>query len=520
MLAIVTVFTALDDGERLEAAPRTNGYALQPILSSGYLDSADSSLIEFAMIPGEPNEAIVASQSGLIYRVALDASFAPAAWGNLSGSLTFNGEQGLMSVAFAPNFETSGRVYAYYTPGSPTPTVLARYSATETDLNEASGVPLLNIEEFASNHNGGHIDFDSDGYLYLSLGDGGGGGDPREKGQALNTLLGKVLRLDVSGPTGYAIPPGNPFSDGPGPIREEIFAYGFRNPWRMSIDPLTDDVWLGDVGQGAWEEVDKVVSGGNYGWDCEEGNHAFSDSDQGYPLLPCGGPFLPARAEYSHSFGQAVTGGVVYRGDDLPELYGWYVYGDFYTGRLWAVDTVGEGAAVLLADLNYNLASFTLLPDGEIAVVTYNDGVHKLVGDYDQDGVLNQSDNCPDWPNAGQGMPSWSVPAGDADCDGYPNTVTVSGRGNEAVIGTNAADQCSNTVGLNDEVVDAWPPDVNDSRTVNLSDLSSFSPWYNVIGPNPPNPAFNPRFDLNANNVVNLSDLSLMGPFYNKSCTP
>jgi hypothetical protein len=204
----------------------------------------------------------------------------------------------------------------------------------------------------------------------------------------------------------------------------------------------------------------------------------------------------------------------------MPELYGWYVYSDFYSGRVWAVDAVGSGAAVQLMDLPWNVASFTLLPDGEVAIVTYNDGVHRIVGDFDQDGVLNQVDNCPDWPNAGQGLPSWSVPAADTDCDGYPNTVTASGRANEAAMGTNPADQCSNTSGLNDEAVDAWPPDFNDSRASNLSDMVAIGPWFNVVGPNPPNPAFNPRYDLNASVSVNLSDIVVMAPFFNKSCSP
>jgi hypothetical protein len=215
-----------------------------------------------------------------------------------------------------------------------------------------------------------------------------------------------------------------------------------------------------------------------------------------------------------------VTGGVVYRGDDMPELYGWYVYSDFYSGRIWAVDTVGSGAAIQIADLAWNVSSFTLLPDGEIAIVTYNDGVHKLVGDFDQDGVLNPTDNCPDWPNAGQGLPSWSVPAGDADCDGFPDAVTASGRGNEAAIGTNPNDQCANSAGPNNEPVDAWPPDTNDDRVANLSDLVLFGDWFNIVGPNPPNPAFNPRFDLNANNSVNISDIVVTGPFFNKACSP
>jgi glucose/arabinose dehydrogenase len=515
---LLAVASGRSGGADAALAPKENAYSSQPILTAGYLGpDADNAIIEYAPIPGQPNEALVASQSGYIYRVALNGSFAPVLWGDVHTLLTFNGEQGLMSVAFSPDFPQSGRVYIYYTPGSPNPTVLARFQATATDLNEGSIEPLLSIEEFAANHNGGHIAFDMNGYLYLSLGDGGGGGDPREKGQALNTLLGKVLRLNVSGPSGYSIPAGNPFNDGAGPIREEIFAYGFRNPWRMSVDPVTNDVWLGDVGQGAWEEVDRVVNGGNYGWDCYEGNAAFSDSFQGYTLLPCNGPFLPPRAEYSHSFGAAVTGGVVYRGDDMPELYGWYIYSDFYSGRIWGVNTSGSAPPVQLMDTAWNVSSFTLLPDGEVAIVTYDSGIHRLTGDFDSDGVLNGADNCPEWPNPGQGLPSWPVPVDDSDCDGFADSVAAPSRAPESFLGTNAADQCANTAATNDEPTDAWPPDVNDDRVANLSDVIAFGPTFNTRGPDPP---YNKRFDLNASNTVTLSDVVLYGPYFNKTCSP
>lgn len=358
------------------ATPAPNAYSSQAILSSAYLGSANGSVIEFAMVPGQPDQAIVALQNGLIYRVSTSGSFAPALWGNVSSLLTSGGEQGLLSVAFSPDFEQDCRVYIYYTPGCGMPcepTVLSRFSATPTDLDEGSEEVLLQIEEFANNHNGGHIAFDNAGYLYLSLGDGGGGGDPNEKGQALNTLLGKVIRIDVSGPSGYAIPPGNPFNDGGGPVREEIFAYGFRNPWRMAIDPVGNEPWLGDVGQANWEEVDRVVSGGNYGWDCYEGNAVYEPA--GCP--PSGFQF--PRAVYDHTLGQAVTGGVIYRGDSVPELYGWYIYADFYSGRVWGVDTDSAAGPVQLFDATYNVSSFTLQPDGEVAIVSYGSGVHRLI---------------------------------------------------------------------------------------------------------------------------------------------
>jgi glucose/arabinose dehydrogenase len=357
-----------------------NGYSLDTFLSAAYLGDAAFPAIEFALMPGHPNVALVATQEGYIYRVALDQGFAPGLYGDLTGVVQYDqGEQGLLSVQFSPGFEDDCRVYVYYSTGNPDETRVARFIASPTDLHEETLEIILHVEDFAGNHNGGHIAFDSAGYLYLSTGDGGGSGDPQETGQDVDRLLGKVLRIDVSGEDGYAIPPGNPFAGGGG--APEIFAWGFRNPFRMTIDPITDEVWLGDVGQSTYEEVDHVTLGGNYGWDCREGPDPFDDDD--FPNHPCEPPFVEPRAYYPRSGGRAVTGGVIYRGSAMPELYGWYIYGDFYTGKIWAVDTEGPGDPVLLLDLGGNgdpagVASFTLAADGEVYVVNYFAGIFML----------------------------------------------------------------------------------------------------------------------------------------------
>ncbi|MCH8052149.1 MAG: PQQ-dependent sugar dehydrogenase, partial [Chloroflexi bacterium] len=362
------------------ATPTANGYHLETVISGEALGDANGSVIELAMIPGAPTEAIAVRQSGQMYRVSLDGSFAPQAWGDVSGIVDAGGgEEGLLSLAFSPSFAQDGRVYLYYTAAGPDRSVLARYSATASALDGDSAEVLLSIPQFAPNHNGGHIAFDQSEYLLLSTGDGGGGGDPNENGQALDTLLGKVLRIDVSPGTGYAIPGGNPFADGPGGNADEIFAYGLRNPWRMTVDRLTGDVWLGDVGQELWEEIDHVVIGGNYGWDCYEG---FAEYEiPGAPDQCTGKVFSPPRAVYDHDLGIAVTGGFVYRGSAMPELYGWYVFGDFYTGRIWAVNTLDNSPAVLLADEQVNIASFAELPNGELLIVSYTDGMYQLARD-------------------------------------------------------------------------------------------------------------------------------------------
>ena len=362
------------------ATPAPNGYRLATAISGGDLGAANGAVIELAVIPGTPTEAIVVRQSGQMYRVSLAGGFAPQVWGDVSGIIDdTDTEEGLLSLAFSPGFAQDGRVYLYYTAANPNRSVLARYSATATSMDGNSAEILLSIPQFAPNHNGGHIAFDHNGYLLLSTGDGGGSGDPNENAQELDTLLGKVLRIDVSPASGYAIPAGNPFADGPGGNSDEIFAYGLRNPWRMTVDRLTGAVWLGDVGQGAWEEVDHVVAGGNYGWDCYEGFAQFE-----FPGVPdqCSGKmFSLPRAVYDHNLGSAVTGGFVYRGSAMPELYGWYVYGDFYTGRIWAVNSLDSSPAVLLTHESVNIASFAELPDGELLIVSYSDGIYQLVRD-------------------------------------------------------------------------------------------------------------------------------------------
>ena len=371
--------------------PTNDSYTAQLLLSSAALGVAASPAIQFAVIPGHPTEAIIALQTGYLYRISLNGSFTPTLWGDVHTLVQAGGEQGLLTFAFSPDFINDSRVYIYYTPGSPTPTVLSRFTASATDLNEGSEEVLIHVEEFASNHNGGHIIFDDAGYLYLSLGDGGNQHDPRERGQAINTLLGKVLRIDVSGGTGYTIPVDNPFSDGspcptprPQPVPtacSEIFAYGFRNPFRTSFDPVSGQIWAGDVGQNDWEEVDHVTNGGNYGWDCFEGNHVHNDTAYGgdYPNLPCDGPFVAPQAEYDHSGGrQDVIGGLIYRGTAMPELYGWYVYADFASGDLYAVNTADSSPAVHLAKLSINVSNFVLAADGEIYMLSYSDGLYQL----------------------------------------------------------------------------------------------------------------------------------------------
>jgi glucose/arabinose dehydrogenase len=361
--------------------PSAGSYGAKQLLSANYLGDAANAAIEFALIPGRPNEAVIADQSGYIYHVMLDGSGEPTLWGDIHTLVTHNpgDEQGLLSLAFSPNYQQDCRVYLYYTEGSPKPSDLVRFTATpDGGVDLSSKEVLLQVEQPYTNHNGGHIVFGNDGDLYVGFGDGGSENDPNDKGQDMTTDLGKIIRINVSGQTGYTVPADNPFVGQSG-VKPEIYALGFRNPFRISIDPVTGDLWAGDVGQDAWEEVDRVVKGGNYGWSCYEGFAQFTNYHDAQNSC-AGKTFQSPRAVYGHDDGnQAVTGGVIYRGASMPELYGYYVYADFYSGNVWAVNTNDNSPAVqLISHLSHNISDFVLAANGEVYLMTYGDGLYEL----------------------------------------------------------------------------------------------------------------------------------------------
>ena len=281
------------------------------------------------------------------------------------------GERGLLSVAFHPNYPTTPFFYVDYTNlmGN---TIVARYRVSTTDpnlANSSSRRAILRQSQPFANHNGGQLQFGPDGFLYIALGDGGSAGDPGNRAQNLGTLLGKILRVDVNGALPYAIPPTNPFVGMAG-TRPEIWAYGLRNPWRFSFDRANGNLYIADVGQAQWEEINFELNtnpgGRNYGWRRMEGRHCFN------PAVNCndGTLTLPV-LEYSHAVGESVTGGYVYRGTQVPELVGRYVYGDFVTGRIWAA---GRVANVLLMDTTLRISTFGEDENGELYVADYTTG--------------------------------------------------------------------------------------------------------------------------------------------------
>jgi glucose/arabinose dehydrogenase len=300
-------------------------------------------------------------------------------------SFTSGGESGLLGLAVHPNFATNGRFFVNYTrmAGAQLQTVVAEFTAVPAGSNVASGATervLFTVDQPFTNHNGGGMAFGADGFLYIGLGDGGSGGDPLCNGQNLNTLLGKILRIDVDGarPAGqqYVVPPSNPFANQPN-ARGEIWVYGLRNPFRFSFDKANlIDLYIGDVGQNAFEEVDLVTSGGaNLGWSLFEGTHPFSSGCSIAGAAPTGPIF-----DYSHAAGDSsVTGGYVYRGASIPDLAGVYVFGDFVSGRVWTLSRNAQGQWIRSADPALsmgggNLSAFGQSQDGELWVVRYSTG--------------------------------------------------------------------------------------------------------------------------------------------------
>ena len=298
---------------------------------------------------------------------------------DIRSKVVSGGELGLLSVAFHPRFNSNGRFFVNYTTdrGGRLRTVIAEYrvSVPGRDVADAEERILLEIDQPFRNHNGGLNLFGPDGMLYIGMGDGGSGGDPMNAGQRLDTLLGKLLRIDVDGAAPYAIPPDNPFVNRAG-ARGEIWAYGLRNPWRFSFDRATGRLFLADVGQSQWEEINIIERGGNYGWRTMEGAHCFN------PSTGCDrtGLALPI-AEYDHEQGCSVTGGYVYRGSRIRALVGRYLFADYCSGRIWALADAGGNrwAMAVALTTDFRVTSFGEDQTGELYVVDHNGAVYRLM---------------------------------------------------------------------------------------------------------------------------------------------
>ena len=312
---------------------------------------------------------------------------------DLSAQVTFSGEAGLLGMAFHPNFPADPRVYLFYshTDGGVLMSRLSEFSSTDSGatLNPGTEKILITLPKpnNENNHNGGNLAFGPGGFLFAGIGDGGGGNDQHDppnigNAQNPNTLFGKMLRIDINGTTGavrYRIPTSNPNAGNPlcntngagSQPCPEIFALGMRNPWRWSFDRMTGQLWVGDVGQSAMEEVDRVDLGGNYGWRCFEGTRSNTDVSCGAP-----GPFIPPVAQYGRSVGVTVTGGYVYRGTRFQGLVGRYIFADFGFGTIFNIDATAQGVLQMGNGFSSGLApsSFSEGVDGELYLVDYGGG--------------------------------------------------------------------------------------------------------------------------------------------------
>ena len=322
---------------------------------------------------------LVTEQSGRIWAFSLaDPSAAPATeFLDLTDRVSSRrSEEGLLGLALDP--ESEGHMYAYYSASGPRRSVVSRFTLAgdQSRVDPDNELVILEVEQPFANHNGGQLAFGPDGCLYIGLGDGGSAGDPLGSGQDTSTLLGSILRIDVSQATPeqpYAIPPDNPFASSGG--RGEIWAYGLRNPWRFSFDRDTGELWAGDVGQNRWEEINLIQRGANYGWNRLEGSHCFSIRN----CDPTG--TVPPVWEYSLD-GQpcSVIGGYVYRGSAVPWLRGVYVYGDFCSGEVFGL-RYADGAVVerqRLADTDLRIMSFAQDASGELYLLSQKSGIYRL----------------------------------------------------------------------------------------------------------------------------------------------
>ncbi len=300
---------------------------------------------------------------------------------DFSGVVDDTNEGGLLAIAFHPDFESNKQVFLSYTitANDGVNKLVSRITRLSENisgdvLDLAPEDILLEQNQFETNHNGGHIAFGADRNLYIGFGDGGGGGDPQEQAQDTDTLLGALLRIDVDSGFPYVSPTDNPFAAGGG--RAEIYAYGLRNPWRWSFDRSTGDLWLGDVGQNELEEINLIVNGGNYGWDCFEASAVFESNN-----CPATNELIFPVAEYDHSEGFSVTGGYVYRGNAIPELQGVYLFADFVIGTVWGLFPNGENGFErrVLINSQLSIVSFAQANDGELFVVDYQGSLYRIV---------------------------------------------------------------------------------------------------------------------------------------------
>jgi glucose/arabinose dehydrogenase len=365
-------------GSKSTAPPITGGpipsLTLTPVVSSL------SNPVDLEFPNDGTGRMFVVQQPGSI-RIGVNGSLTATPFLDITAKVNFGGEMGLLGLAFHPQFTQNHLFYVHYdrTVGGQIQSVISEFHVSTTDPNQAdpdSERILLTVNQPFGNHKGGQIVFGPDGFLYIGFGDGGSGGDPMGNGQNLQTLLGKMLRIDVNSQSGgkqYAIPPSNPFANSGG--LPEIWAYGLRNPWRFSFERGGTRLFVGDVGQDKFEEVDILEAGKNYGWNVMEGLHCYNPSS-GCTMTGLTMPIV----EYPHTDGEAVMGGFVYRGTAISGLSGAYIFGDYISGTMWKLveSPPGTWTRTTLLSTGRNISSFGQDTAGELYVVDYSGSVLKL----------------------------------------------------------------------------------------------------------------------------------------------
>ncbi|MEM9833940.1 MAG: PQQ-dependent sugar dehydrogenase [Bacteroidota bacterium] len=340
--------------------------------------------VDFQHAGDGSNRVFVVEQEGVISVFDDDISVQnKSIFLDISGAVDDrSNEEGLLGLAFDPDYSTNGHFFVNYTISNPARTRISRFTASAANPSQAdpnSELIILEFEQPFGNHNGGQLAFGPDGYLYIAVGDGGSGGDPQGHGQNLTTLLGSILRIDVSQSSEqnpYVIPDDNPFVGATAGERPEIYAYGLRNPWRFSFDSETGQLWTGDVGQNAREEVNIIENGGNYGWNITEGNACFE------PANNCNTAEITLPVlDYGHTQGdRSVTGGGVYRGTELSNLVGQYIFADFVSGRVWTAttDDLSNVTVSELIDSNLAISSFGINAEQELFLCAFDGRIYQL----------------------------------------------------------------------------------------------------------------------------------------------
>jgi glucose/arabinose dehydrogenase len=337
----------------------------------------------FAVAKDGSHTAFIVERTGLIRIIADQPDVKDTQiFLDLRNLIDLNGqEKGLLGLAFHPDYLNNGFFYVNYT--NRDSTIISRYlrsAGNPGSADPASGEVFLTFSQPYANHNGGQLNFGPDGFLYIAVGDGGSSGDPQNNAQNLSTLLGKILCIDIDHPGKdqlYSIPATNPFAGNTQGFREEIYAFGLRNPWRFSFD-VNGTLWAADVGQNKMEEIDLIINGGNYGWSVMEGTLAYKS----LPGIDQSGMISPIW-EYDHSQGISITGGYVYAGDQIPALKGRYVYGDYGSGRIWSlwIDGNRQVHNELLLDTDLKISSFGIDALGELRIVDLRGKIYLLQAD-------------------------------------------------------------------------------------------------------------------------------------------